>query len=190
MTKTTRMVVVVEELLIRHVAWTPGTQNVSIRAFLIAAHLGISCASRCNPEALSIQLLASTSLARTMTLTMTQPRLALLLKAGHLNRVETMTVAVKTPTLMTRTVTGERSAETRKEKSFPVPPKVAEKMAEMAAEKMAIPPILTTRTAEGKSAETRKEKSFPVPEKVAVKTPILMTRTVTNGERSPKQKVM
>ena len=32
---------------------------------------------------------------------------------------------------------------------------------------------------EEKSAETRKEKSFPVPEKVAVKTPILMTRTVT-----------
>jgi hypothetical protein len=90
-----------------------------------------------------------------------------------------MTVAVKTPTLMTRTVTGERSAETRKEKSFPVPPKAAEKMAEMAAEKMAIPPILTTRTAEGKSAETRKEKSFPVPPKTAEKMaipPILTTR--------------
>jgi hypothetical protein len=108
---------------------------------------------------------------------MTQPRLALLLKAGHLKRVETMTVAVKTPTLMTRTGTGERSAETRKEKSFPVPPKTAEKMA--------IPPILTTRTAEGKSAETRKEKSSPVLEK-AVKTPILMTRTGT-GEGSPEQ---
>jgi hypothetical protein len=27
--------------LIRHVAWILGTQNVSIRAFLFAAHLGI-----------------------------------------------------------------------------------------------------------------------------------------------------
>jgi hypothetical protein len=76
---------------------------------------------------------------------MTQPRLALLLKAGHLKRVETMKMAVKTPTLMTRTVTEERSAETRKEKSFPVPPETT--------------------------------------------TPILTTRMVLNGERSPEQKV-
>jgi len=44
MTKTTIMVVVVvvvDELLIRHVAWIRRTENVSIRAFLFAAHLGI-----------------------------------------------------------------------------------------------------------------------------------------------------
>jgi hypothetical protein len=41
--------------------------------------------------------------------------------------------------------------------------------------------------ADGKSAETLKEKSFPVPPETT--TPILTTRMVLNGERSPEQKV-
>jgi hypothetical protein len=74
-----------------------------------------------------------------------------------------------------------KSAETRKEKSFPVPPPEKEKKAT---------PIPTTRTvAERKSAKTRKEKSFlvppPAPEKKA--TPIPTTRMETGKSAYPNQ---
>jgi hypothetical protein len=90
-----------------------------------------------------------------------------------------------TPTLTTtkQVVAERKSAETRKVKSFPVPPPAPEK------EKMATPILTTRMVVERKSAETRKEKSFPVPlpapEEEA--TPILMTRMETRKSAYPNQ---
>jgi hypothetical protein len=97
---------------------------------------------------------------------MTRRRLVLLLQAGKPPRQEK-------PILMTKTTKMVVAGDGNVRKVSPAP------LTETTPIRMKTKVKTKVELAEGKSAETRKEKSFPVPEKVAVKTPILMTRTVT-----------